>query len=497
MAGMFGGGIFDDELWRRTIPQLSRQHAAIKYAAIALGAAGSAIHPRLKLITPAILRSQGSSYHESLIYYNRAMKEVRGIGDSDSSLRAVIVSCLLFIAFEALRGDAPAALAHISHGLKMMDEALQNQNVSLGDETLELETLRTFQRLILQSWSCGSVRPRRLQDISWCCRGGRKRELNVDHMPAVFEDVDSARNWWEITQHYVLHRSNLAFQGCLQGNPTADTEEWSRRINEHLNPDADTPGANDAVILQSKLDKSQSRQHFQAVLRRFCDAFRSLYEKALENKHVDYKTYIKAISLRLQYIVISTSVDAPLGCSRLIVAAQTPEYREIVELSRIFIESLPPEHASKSGRQFSMDNGPTWPLFVASHRSRDAEVRDAAIELLIQYPRRDTLWNSRMFAAIALVSRDLERRYLDFGGEDQQWDWMQHQRVYITRNGIGKFSCRMPNEKTGELESKVGSLMPYYAHLMYASPKSDTWQTELSILLYRKNLELAGVLEPS
>ncbi|CAK7226411.1 hypothetical protein SEUCBS140593_006231 [Sporothrix eucalyptigena] len=172
LAPNLGGGWFPSHLWTSTIPQLCRDEPAVRFAAIAIGAMAQAMSPALlgksyyhMLNTDSTSENSSSTsasspdenaasasrvvphYRNALTYYGHALRLLRlgggGSSGSDSTPsqgqrpytgddlatppssekeRAAVLSCLLFVCFEALQGNREVALQHITHGLQIVDQ---------------------------------------------------------------------------------------------------------------------------------------------------------------------------------------------------------------------------------------------------------------------------------------------------------------------------------------------------------------------------------------
>ncbi|GKT61676.1 C6 zinc finger domain-containing protein [Colletotrichum tofieldiae] len=442
-----GGGFFDEQLWNETMPQMSRQHASVRYAAMAIGGIAKALRQSLKPMSPAQMGANGPHYALALTYYGRAIREIRNAKLDTSSLRAAIICCLLFVCFEVLHGDRKAAFSHINNGQKMMDdlvrrceeESPQNQSV-IGAESVETDALHVFQRLIQQSWSCGVLR-RRDQDASeqpnngrkdsyseqpWCCRGGSGRKCAYHKMPSSFATLQEARRWWDVTQHYVTHSSNIVFRVTHLGLGDDFLSECNERIQRHM---YEIKMAKAGV----KPATAERWQDFKDALDRWHDGFEHLWATARENRYEDEKSYAQAAHLRAHYLTMYGCVHSPLSCSYESIACLTPKYREVVRLCGSLLEYQ--KRSFKAAEIFTMDMGPTWPLFLAGTRCREAEVRNEAIRLLYENPRRDGLWDSRIFYALTVRNRMLEVSNAQEGTFEEQWWRLQHRSAYVDEQG--------------------------------------------------------------
>ncbi|OHE91457.1 hypothetical protein CORC01_13229 [Colletotrichum orchidophilum] len=475
-----GGGFFDEQLWNETIPQMSHQHASVRYAAMAVGGIGKALLHSLKPTTPAQLGANGPHYGLALSYYGRAIREVRKATRDTSSLRAAIVCCLLFVCFEVLHGDRKAAFALINSGQTMMDELLRrceeerrrDQSI-IGAEAVETEALHVFQRLIQQSWSCGVLRRRErygqghlvednkdfYSSESWCCQGGSGRKCAIHKMPVTFTSLQEARRWWDVTQHYVTHSSDIVCRVTQLGLSDDFLSECNERIRRQLEEsvrakagDVDESSSSSAAAgAAAGAGETASRwQDFRDALARWESGFEPLWTAALTKKTSDERSYTQAAHLRAQYLTLSNCLESPLGCSYDRVAQLTPRFREIIQLCAGLLAYQ--KRSFVGGEIFTMDMGPTWPLFVAGTRCRVPELRNEAIRLLRENPRRDGLWDSRFFYALMVRNRLLEISNSREGTPEEQWWRLQHRSACIDEQGALIAKAMDKNPLTGTWE---------------------------------------------
>ncbi|KAJ9132042.1 hypothetical protein NKR19_g9421, partial [Coniochaeta hoffmannii] len=379
--------------------------------------------------------------------------------NEDSAIRAAVLSCLLFITFEFLQGNRQAALRHTNHGLMIVEQFLRSRKEGPGSEgagvwrlpstssyveveysdkspaplVLEDEVLQIFQRLDYQSWSTALLNPARLPPPLWY-RASANHPWNG--IPKEFVDLDEARRWWDLVQHWVLHFSRTA----------ADKLAATIAAYPSLPEEFDISDIDGVKELQSQ---------YLDILERWNAAFWPLYTSARNNKKTDTGDYYRAISLQLQYQTSWTCVRAASFSRYDTIYSLTPAFREIVRLGGVL---LPQQHRNGGGTEvFTIDNGPTMALFIVAVKCRDSEVRDDALRLLKKYPRRDGLWDSRAFATIAEINRGIEILNETDGDLPEQWRRLRRREVmfderaqectvrWYVRNEAGEWKLTMEN----------------------------------------------------
>jgi len=111
---------FDQEFWSRTVLQMAHQESSVRHAVIALGYLVKTEPGNLK---HARSDSTTDNRKTLFLHYNKAVRcLVDRMARSSYSPEIALVTCLLFICIEHLRGDYHAAFAHLHSGLKIIAE---------------------------------------------------------------------------------------------------------------------------------------------------------------------------------------------------------------------------------------------------------------------------------------------------------------------------------------------------------------------------------------
>jgi hypothetical protein len=112
---------FDNDFWSRTTLQMAFSEPAVRHALIALGYSCS-----IESGTMKHARSKYTSAHGSktlLLHYNKSVRSlVDRMGQSNYTPEVGLVTCLLFVCMEFLRGNYHTAFTHLTNGLKIIAE---------------------------------------------------------------------------------------------------------------------------------------------------------------------------------------------------------------------------------------------------------------------------------------------------------------------------------------------------------------------------------------
>ncbi|TIC90056.1 putative transcriptional regulatory protein C15D4.02 [Colletotrichum higginsianum] len=377
--------LFPSDLVTQLIPQIAREEPAIRHAAFAIGAATLGSDSRGQRTSGA-----GPYMKDAFGHYGRAIHLIRSSESDPRSMPRALLSCLLFVTFEAIQGNYRAALTHINHGCSMLDQLLRQGVSGACPPKLVDEVMSGFQRFTLQSWTVNGYHPPETETwVPWCCRGKRSRYA-VDELPALFGDLSEAHRWWEVVQHHIVYRTQMSS---------------SLRFED--------PSAPAAGLKQ--LSQDQIKEYC-GILTRWRSSFQHLDEKGSEktdeNTHGntapdlnrDKMPRLQMLSLKLLHLSFEIYVKTSQYTNKEVLTKMTPSFKEVVSMSKTVLEGQSPSDQSKE--VFTMDTSPSWSLLSASTFCMDPAVREEAHFLLRDYPRRDGIWDTRLFTAISKASQD-------------------------------------------------------------------------------------------
>ncbi len=435
LAPNLGGGWFPSRLWTSTIPQLCRDEPAVRFAAIAVGAMTQAMSPALLgrsymhmvggdgsggadgAVAPAPSPTSDaeaaaavSHYRNALTYYGHALRLLRlgsnpdmfsggasptAADNNSDAERAAVLSCLLFVCFEALQGNREGALHHIKSGLQIVDQfvarnmpgfddgkdrivvedadqsgsvdayerqrRLQRQRQrqyqllrqasdiksktedrhsdalsrvltrSPAPYVLEDEVMQVFRRLDFQAWSLGVFRLRRTRPAD--IRFQALDALNPATIPQRFDTLDDARRWWDLVQHWVLQFPRYMVSTLQQYIDAHPEAAAAQAANGRMLDICDVPGAREI------------RRDYLQCLARWSAAFWPLLDTARRRKNdsgINSETvYLKAASLQIQYLLAWIGVRSLVYSDYEAMYQLTPQFRELNRLAALILPKQP------------------------------------------------------------------------------------------------------------------------------------------------------------
>ena len=290
-----------------------------------------------------------------------------------------LMSCLLFVCFDSIRGAFSSAMVHLQSGMRIIrDIRLKTTACSLEDEYIVDNTIAPiFVRLSSQAIMYMDTRGTANRvAFSTDLQMIKKSET---HIPESFDTLETTR---------------LALE--------ANVEEAFR------------------FILMCDGQKRWRDQPPEAwVLRDACTRNNLLWNKAFENfmnthsTKLDSKQLRGAALLKIQHMGIKIMTDsAPsiLGDDRSTQEVHNDpatyvnlenDFETIVKLSKSLLSAA--ELDAKNGRpslSFSTDMGIIAPLYYTATHSTNKSTRAIAVELLSSCPRREGMWDSHRSAQI-------------------------------------------------------------------------------------------------
>ena len=185
-------GYYDSSFWENLILAASVQEPALRHAVIAIGA----LHEDFsqKRLTDSASRTEsrteGRETEFALNQYAKAMGVLRrSLSNGKQEPLTALMSCILFVCFDSLRGWFKSAMVHLQSGLRILRDM---RNSSTDNHIVEDNIAPLFMRLSIQSFIY--VDTRSTSDR----RAFAKELMNVSAREIIiseqFESLEEARN---------------------------------------------------------------------------------------------------------------------------------------------------------------------------------------------------------------------------------------------------------------------------------------------------------------
>jgi hypothetical protein len=360
---------------------------AIKHAIIALGSLarqqGNQVRPepyvdvvafqeapempdpnRMQL--PLIQRQQSPDEQFALLHYNKAIAELAArISDPDVPVEVVLLSCILFVCLEFLRGSMHSALEHYPSGMKVILSSLSHK-YAIGPITLDrirVNMLPFFCRLTLL-FSVFGNEPQGEYFVSL-----------DDAEPKTFATIRQAR---DSLVHLMNHGIRL-----IRRN----------RFRRYLNS-----VTQDDIVLQM-------------ALHRQLEKWEHLFESLLLSERITAQELDGARVLQLHNIVANIWPSIALTPDEL----KNDEWNQHFERAVILAEAVQEsENQSRSDSpSFLFDMEIVSPLYFVITKCRHPLIRRRAATMLKCKLQREGLWDSQLAANLAERLMALEERNLN------------------------------------------------------------------------------------
>ncbi|KAH7319427.1 hypothetical protein BKA65DRAFT_102129 [Rhexocercosporidium sp. MPI-PUGE-AT-0058] len=374
-------GYYDPSFWGKLVLAASSQKPSLRHAVIALGALHEDFsRKRLGPSTPSD-EDQGNQF--ALNQYAKAMGELRlSLSSGKEEPLTALMSCILFVCFDSLRGWFKSAMVHLESGLRILrDMKSSGKDRLIEDNIAPLLTRLSIQSMIYVETKCAEDKAafsRRLMDAfgkdvaipkEFECLEEARNALNHaadglfgvfylwdEDLPVVLQPTESL----DLLDKYAfqLYRWNLAYERFMTSKARHLT---SREVQG-------------AALLKIHHTTAKIIAGLHADTNEMRDV----------SKVVHTKTFLKCMN----------------------------DFEIVINLSRPLIAAV--EQDTKNGKPsltFSSDMGLIGPLYYVCINCPSLVLRNTAMELLLRCPRREGMWNSVLVAQMIQQYWDLEARH--------------------------------------------------------------------------------------
>ncbi|KAL5344874.1 hypothetical protein ACLOAV_010271 [Pseudogymnoascus australis] len=366
-------GLFDSDLWEFSILQMSQSEKAPRHATIALSSLQEAEETYGMPISKdraGDVRHRFAARHYSLaIHY---LSEGMRAGAENVRL-TTLITCLVFIHIELLRGRYAESLTHLQSGLQILEGG--KAETCRDNGALEEEMRKAFQRLDLQSAHFGQPTSRPRLVI-------RETNATISGYPSspLFTNLSEAKDQCDILMNKSLH----FVASCGEQSP-------QERIQ------------NEQKLLARQAELTDLHHvHLDTLLK-------------LTNSDVELSSKDRraAMILRMQLIATNIHLAACLAPnSDTLYDQHLAGFKDVVALAETLISdfSSPVTTPQTPGRRilakkrlptFFTDWGIVLPLYFTAIKCRDSPTRHAALNVLDSWRHREGFWDSALAHKIA------------------------------------------------------------------------------------------------
>ncbi|TGO32158.1 hypothetical protein BHYA_0345g00020 [Botrytis hyacinthi] len=374
-------GYYDSSFWGNFILAASTQKPSLRHAVIALGALHEDFS-RKGLHSVPSLENQNSQL--ALNQYSKAIAALRrSLSQGKEEPLTALMSCILFVCFDSLRGYYESAMVHLQSGLGILQDLRKS---STRNQIIEEKIAPLFRRLTLQSIIYVETKSKhdkmnfveKLTDVS----------RNDTVISREFKSIEDARN-----------ALDQAMDGLFR----------SFYMMERFLP----------IILQpteslATFDKYTSQLFL----------WNLAFEQFMISKGKNFtsREVQGAALLKIHHTTLNIMAGMFPDISDMTVVVEMvdtdrfskflDDFQIIIDLSRSLIVAA--EQDAMNGRPsltFSSDFGVVGPLYYVCVHCPTISVRETAMELMLRCPRREGMWNSAIVAQMIQQFWELRARH--------------------------------------------------------------------------------------
>ena len=406
-------GCMVSELWSSFVLQAAYNSSAIKHAVIALGA----LHEASQQWNPA------TSNTFAVQQYSKAIRDVSSLRPSkpNEALDIALLCCMLFAAFESLRGYYKSALTHISSGMKLFT-AKQNFHEYDKERSHSWELIRPI-------FVCLDTQAMEVCDDLLSSAGLAFEKLDPLVLPNAFMSIEEASNSFTIYRNHVLrffqkYESLLDPEIIAEEAQKVQTEQvslaryfhhWCNVFNE-----ADFSEHHPQVLISqmymtvvkmiATLVPSPDETKWDAS-NMFFERVVTLGEEFMQQRGSSQRTTCAVLESTDWFANDANLHDAERDrsgsncspCDRSTDSdfhSTSTASNTSVDSSTIWNFQLPGSEA-RNQPNFTLAHGIITPLYMVCTRCRDPSIRRRALHILQTCNRKEGIWDSTQSALVA------------------------------------------------------------------------------------------------
>ncbi|KAF2201165.1 hypothetical protein GQ43DRAFT_46309 [Delitschia confertaspora ATCC 74209] len=382
-------GLFESPFWQRHILQASHTYPAIRHAVIGIGAMHRKYIEGSRTVVPD--DASDRQLHFALEQYNKAIREILQSSQptSISDKVTMMVACILFNSLACLQGHQSMALEHLRNGLRLLKEV--DREVGDDADHIHAVPLSTIRSMLVT------------MDV-------QGRLIMSDEALAAWEPHPEDGFTVKETPFYSFLDAQDYFETIFNNLQTV-LQKIGRR--------APTPSEIPALM-----------EKYAVLIDQFNTGSRLLDEFLAQSTRHDERSEI-AIKLVYQHVKFFLNISKYWDGSRELDWEADETYLErIVDLASQLLNaesthSVPSVYSTDSlasmefGSRIGLASPLARPVFVSgrglnsalwtvSSRSKSIKLRRRAISMLLNYPRREGVWDGVLAGRIAWEALALE-----------------------------------------------------------------------------------------
>jgi hypothetical protein len=395
-------GFYSPTLWKQIVLQASEADESIRHAVISIGALDmTAVSGRKR--TNSKLSKEIEDHHVfALSQYSKAINCLRQkVFSTNYDLRTALVASLLIVCFETYHGNYESANRQTRTAVNLIAshrEALPHSSRNMKSE-IEDDLRAAFDRLDIQSMS--------QTDMYTLPEHLKMLDCNADlleTMPAVFEDVTTARRYFNLVCRQTMHFACACW--TVHTALLTPPPPFSHPTLCSATPSKPSLSYFDAAVPYTAEFLKLGGQKFEQA-ERWMKAFRPLFDE--KRKVRGSKECLAVSAQRMQHLVTYIALSSMGTMIETSYDKYHDLFQEIVDLGQDMC--FPSHHLDMEGKgegvgdegsqeMFLFDLQSVMPLDFVAKKCRDPALRRTAIWHMKARPRRETFWDSFVAATV-------------------------------------------------------------------------------------------------
>jgi len=374
-------GYYSSGFWESLILQASSGEPSLKHAVIAIGS----LHEEFSNHKLEYEEEGTSSF--AIAQYTKAIGQLRrSLANGKHSPITALMSCILFVCFDSIRGYFTNAMVHLQSGLRILRDL--RKKPYYGSHLVEKIIAPLFMRLSIQAILY--IDTRSPDDRRAFASELMKANVDDQPVPECFTSLEEARNIMNqsadgLFRMFYMCDGDLPF--CYQ---PAESFVLLERYGSQI------------TLWETAFEK-----------------FMLLKSKTMNSREIRGAALMKIHHVCIKVMAETSPSDiADLRCIKHVVNelnAYIPykgEFETIIKLSRSLIATAEQDlKLGKSALTFSSDLGLIAPLYFVCTHCQDFKIREQAMALLKRCPRREGMWDAEKTSVMIEEFWTIEERH--------------------------------------------------------------------------------------
>jgi hypothetical protein len=325
----------------------------------------------------------------SLIEYNKAIRHLRqSLNRSDKdALRVCLITCMLFVCLELLRGGFKAGHAHLSNGLRILHEIQSREGITTNDGDIILRShAQSVEDTLIEVFSRLNVQTALFSQVSSYLLfvGENDQALRTYDIPPTFSSLRDARKHLDALMNGSHSLGQQASQLLLRGQSFPE------------------------VLYQNQ-------EHLETALMKWFVALDSSRKEL--NKTPSWRTKFGMPMLFLYHTMTKIMAATSLrGVDEMIFDNYLPDFELLLKQSSdlwdMMLFELKKSMRTKGNNMpdinFTIDMGFIPPLYYSLAKCRQPNLRRMILRLLKNVPHREGAWDGFTVIHMGRILIELE-----------------------------------------------------------------------------------------